>query len=123
MALLAKQVHYLSATTPTLPRNSVAERGHLIATAAQKVNSNLGAPATSPRSLASSWIWRAALVLPQARWVLEARLRRLARGAFEIGAAAGNRTRIVSMARRHSAVEPQPQKIERAGSAVCTPGP
>ena len=60
-------------------------------------------------------------MLPQARWVLEARLRELARGVFTNGAAAGNRTRIVSMARRHSAVEPQPQ-TRRVGASMSRRG-
>ena len=65
--------------------------------------------------------WRAALVLPQARWVLEARLRKLALGAFRfiilhsaffihmIGAVARSRTRTCSVAGSHSAVKSQPR--------------
>ena len=64
--------------------------------------------------------WRVALVLPQARWVLEARLRKLAldangfiilHSAFFIqkfGAVAGNRTRTCSLAKSYSAIKSQP---------------
>ena len=79
-------------------------------------------------------IWRAALVLPQARRVLETQLRKLARGAailhssffilpssFQCGAAAGNRTRMVAV-RKHSAWQEDilllnhSREIKRAGS-------
>jgi hypothetical protein len=66
-------------------------------------------------------IWRAALVLPQARRVLETQLRKLALDAncfsffmlpssFWHGAAAGNCTRTIYLAGRHSTVKPQPRK-------------
>src|SRR5438128_10072164 len=40
---------------------------------------------------------------------------RLVRDLLEIGAAAGNRTRTISLARRHSAVKPQPRELKGPG--------
>lgn len=76
--------------------------------------------------------WHAALVLPQARWVLETRLRELARDVHDpsfcllpllihVGAAAGSRTRMRSLAESYSCYVITAAEIQRAGSVRTLP--
>lgn len=70
---------------PNSPARTIAERGDLITMPRREVNTNRIAarlPPRTPRLIPRKW--HADLVLPQARWVLETRLRKLARGVFEM---------------------------------------
>ena len=82
-------------------------------------------------------IWRAALVLPQARRVLETQLRKLARGAAILHSSFcllhlvwcgcreshpdGGRAQALYLARRHSAVQSQPRKLKGPEAFLTLP--
>lgn len=69
---------------PDPSARAVAVRGHLIATRRREVNTIRSFASRFTPSRCSSEEWHAALVLPQARWVLEARLRKLAHGVSKV---------------------------------------